>query len=197
MCFHHLFLPLKMCFPGLGPGIFSILSGLRALSRHSDYRLRVVRISDMFSHVPCMNLVHAFLSAVPLLQTLLVSFDLKTATERGRPEESWDLSPFEEEIPGNALTSSGQTFHHSLSFPAYVRSFNFSFMHCSGCLVTSNLQRFLRRLLPSQRAAKHFIFVLSAQSMQCMQTAPDCFGTTAEIEHLGLLEEVSDVSDAA
>ncbi|CAI5777249.1 Leucine-rich repeat-containing protein 41 [Podarcis lilfordi] len=102
---------LVLSLNGLGPGIFSILSGLRVLSRHSDYRLRVVRISDMFSHVPCMNLVHAFLSAVPLLQTLLVSFDLKTATERGRPEESWDSSPFEEEIPESHLE------HLEIRFP--------------------------------------------------------------------------------
>ncbi|XP_061488848.1 leucine-rich repeat-containing protein 41 isoform X2 [Rhineura floridana] len=102
---------LVLSLNGLGPGIFSILSGLRALSHHNDYRLRVVRISDMFSHVPCMNLVHSFLSAVPLLQTLLVSFDLKTSTERGRPEKSLDSSSLEEEIPESHLE------HLEIRFP--------------------------------------------------------------------------------
>ncbi|XP_062995499.1 leucine-rich repeat-containing protein 41 [Elgaria multicarinata webbii] len=102
---------LVLTLNGLGPGIFSILSGLRALSRHSNYCLRVVRISDMFSHIPCMNLVHSFLSAVPLLQTLLVSFDLKSATEWNRPGESLDSSSLQEEIPESHLE------HLEIRFP--------------------------------------------------------------------------------
>ncbi|XP_020639026.3 leucine-rich repeat-containing protein 41 isoform X1 [Pogona vitticeps] len=94
---------LVLTLNGLGLGIFNILAGLRALSRHSDYSLRVVRISDMFSHVPCMNLVHSFLRAVPLLQTLLVSFDLKTAPEWNRSEDSWDMLFLQEEIPEGNL----------------------------------------------------------------------------------------------
>ncbi|KAJ7332777.1 hypothetical protein JRQ81_014957 [Phrynocephalus forsythii] len=94
---------LVLTLNGLGLGIFNILAGLRALSRHSDYSLRVVRISDMFSHVPCMNLVHSFLRAVPLLQILLVSFDLKTAPEWNKSEESWDMLFLQEEIPEGHL----------------------------------------------------------------------------------------------
>ncbi|KAL8178749.1 UNVERIFIED_CONTAM: hypothetical protein K2H54_056078 [Gekko kuhli] len=94
---------LVLSLNGLGPNIFSILSGLRALSRHSDYHLHVVHISDTLSHVPCMNLVHSILSAVPLLRVLMVSFDLKTLMEWSRPEESLGSSSLEEEIPGEVL----------------------------------------------------------------------------------------------
>uniref|UniRef100_A0A8C5RCD6 Leucine-rich repeat-containing protein 41 n=1 Tax=Laticauda laticaudata TaxID=8630 RepID=A0A8C5RCD6_LATLA len=90
---------LILTLNGLGSGIFSILSGLRILSQHNDYCLRVVRISDMFAHIPCMNLVHSLLSAVPLLQMLLVSFDLKTAAEWNRLEEDMGSSSLVEEIP--------------------------------------------------------------------------------------------------
>uniref|UniRef100_A0A8D0DXY6 Leucine-rich repeat-containing protein 41 n=1 Tax=Salvator merianae TaxID=96440 RepID=A0A8D0DXY6_SALMN len=94
---------LVLSLNGLGPGIFSILSGLRSLSHHDNYCLRVVRISDMFSHVPCMNLVQSILSAVPLLQTLLVSFDLKASADCNRPDESLGSLPLEEEIPESHL----------------------------------------------------------------------------------------------
>uniref|UniRef100_A0A8D2KS72 Leucine-rich repeat-containing protein 41 n=3 Tax=Varanus komodoensis TaxID=61221 RepID=A0A8D2KS72_VARKO len=102
---------LVLTLNGLGPGILNILSGLRALSRHSNYCLRVVHISDMFSHVPCMNLVHSFLSAVPLLQTLLVSFDLRSTTESSKPEESSGLPSLQEEIPESHLE------HLDIRFP--------------------------------------------------------------------------------
>ncbi|XP_048352148.1 leucine-rich repeat-containing protein 41 isoform X1 [Sphaerodactylus townsendi] len=95
----------------LGPNIFSILSGLRALSRQSDYHLRVVHISDMLSHVPCMNLVCSILSAVPLLQVLLVSFDLKTLVDCSRPEENPGSSSLEDEIPESHLE------HLEIRFP--------------------------------------------------------------------------------
>ncbi|XP_054837767.1 leucine-rich repeat-containing protein 41 isoform X1 [Eublepharis macularius] len=94
---------LVLSLNGLGPNIFSILSGLRALSRHNDYHLRVVHISDMLSHVPCMNLVHSVLSAVPLLQVLTVSFDLKTLMEWSRTEESSGSSSLDEDIPESHL----------------------------------------------------------------------------------------------
>ncbi|XP_015277445.1 PREDICTED: leucine-rich repeat-containing protein 41 isoform X1 [Gekko japonicus] len=94
---------LVLSLNGLGPNIFSILSGLRALSRHSDYHLHVVHISDTLSHVPCMNLVHSILSAIPLLRVLMVSFDLKTLMEWSRPEESLGSSTLEEEIPESHL----------------------------------------------------------------------------------------------
>ncbi|KAH0618653.1 hypothetical protein JD844_018050 [Phrynosoma platyrhinos] len=102
---------LVLTLNGLGPGISSILSGLRTLSQHSNYCLRVVCISDMFSHVPCMNLVHSFLSAVPLLQTLLISFDLKTATEWDRPEENLSSLSLQEAIPESHLE------HLEIRFP--------------------------------------------------------------------------------
>ncbi|XP_042319336.1 leucine-rich repeat-containing protein 41 [Sceloporus undulatus] len=102
---------LVLTLNGLGPGISSILSGLRTLSQHSSYCLRVVCISDMFSHVPCMNLVHSFLSAVPLLQTLLISFDLKTATEWDRPEENLSSLSLQEAIPESHLE------HLEIRFP--------------------------------------------------------------------------------
>lgn len=84
--------------PGLGANIFCILSGLRALSRHSDCHLRVVRVSDVFSHMPCMELVRCILSAFPQLHTLSVSFDLKNQLEGNRPEGNPSCS--EVEIPG-------------------------------------------------------------------------------------------------
>ncbi|KAL7985118.1 hypothetical protein Chor_003688 [Crotalus horridus] len=94
---------LILTLNGLGLGIFSILSGLRILSQCNDYCLRVVRISDMFAHVPCMNLVHSLLSAVPLLRMLLVSFDLKTAAEWNRVEEDMGSSSLVEKIPETYL----------------------------------------------------------------------------------------------
>ncbi|KAK9404298.1 leucine-rich repeat-containing protein 41 [Crotalus adamanteus] len=94
---------LILTLNGLGLGIFSILSGLRILSQCNDYCLRVVRISDMFAHVPCMNLVHSLLSAVPLLRMLLVSFDLKTAAEWNRLEEDMGSSSSVEKIPETYL----------------------------------------------------------------------------------------------
>lgn len=91
--------------PGLGPNIVSILNGLRALSQHSNYSLRVLCISDMFTYVPCMNLVHSLLSAVPLLQMLLVNFDLRNPMEGNSPEEMLGFSSLENEIPGKTLPS--------------------------------------------------------------------------------------------
>uniref|UniRef100_A0A7M4FIU6 Leucine-rich repeat-containing protein 41 n=1 Tax=Crocodylus porosus TaxID=8502 RepID=A0A7M4FIU6_CROPO len=91
---------LVLSYNGLGANIFCILSGLRALSHHNDRRLRVVRVSDVFSHVPSVELVHCILSAFPWLRTLSVSFDLKHHLEGSRPEGS--LSSLEE-IPESCL----------------------------------------------------------------------------------------------
>ncbi|KYO35851.1 leucine-rich repeat-containing protein 41 [Alligator mississippiensis] len=91
---------LVLSYNGLGANIFCILSGLRALSRHNDRRLHVVRVSDVFSHVPSVELVHCILSAFPWLRTLSVSFDLKHHLEGSRPEGS--LSSLEE-IPESCL----------------------------------------------------------------------------------------------
>ncbi|XP_003220322.1 leucine-rich repeat-containing protein 41 [Anolis carolinensis] len=102
---------LVLTLNGLGPGILSILSGLRTLSQHSGYSLRVVCISDMFSYVPCMNLVHSFLSAVPLLQTLLVGFDLKTTAEWSKLEENLGSLSLQEAIPESQLE------HLEIRFP--------------------------------------------------------------------------------
>ncbi|NXV49182.1 LRC41 protein, partial [Uria aalge] len=92
---------LVLSYNGLGANIFCILSGLRALSRHSDCHLRVVRVSDVFSHMPCMELVHCILSAFPRLHTLSVSFDLKNQLEGNRPEGNPSCS--EAEIPESCL----------------------------------------------------------------------------------------------
>ncbi|KAJ6659529.1 hypothetical protein lerEdw1_018764 [Lerista edwardsae] len=102
---------LVLSLNGLGSNIISILSGLRALSRHSDYCLRVVCISDMFTYIPCMNLVHSLLSAVPLLQKLLVSFDLRNPMEGNRPEETLDTACLEDKIPESHLE------HLEIRFP--------------------------------------------------------------------------------
>uniref|UniRef100_A0A8B9CGI5 Leucine-rich repeat-containing protein 41 n=1 Tax=Anser brachyrhynchus TaxID=132585 RepID=A0A8B9CGI5_9AVES len=88
---------LVLSYNGLGANIFCILSGLRALSRHPDCHLRVVRVSDVFSHMPCMELVHCILSAFPQLHTLSVSFDLKNQLEGNRPEGNPSCS--DAEIP--------------------------------------------------------------------------------------------------
>uniref|UniRef100_A0A8D0EH67 Leucine-rich repeat-containing protein 41 n=1 Tax=Strix occidentalis caurina TaxID=311401 RepID=A0A8D0EH67_STROC len=92
---------LVLSYNGLGANIFCILSGLRALSRHSDCHLRVVRVSDVFSHMPCMELVRCILSAFPQLHTLSVSFDLKNQLEGNRPEGNPSCS--EVEIPESCL----------------------------------------------------------------------------------------------
>ncbi|NXI39813.1 LRC41 protein, partial [Galbula dea] len=86
---------LVLSYNGLGANILCILSGLRALSRHSDCHLRVVRVSDVFSHMPCTELVHCILNAFPQLHTLSVSFDLKKLLEGNRPEGNPSCSEIE------------------------------------------------------------------------------------------------------
>ncbi|XP_071606338.1 leucine-rich repeat-containing protein 41 isoform X4 [Heliangelus exortis] len=92
---------LVLSYNGLGANIFCILSGLRALSRRSDCQLRVVRLSDVFSHMPCMDLVRCVLSAFPQLHTLSVSFDLKNQLEGNSPKGIPSCS--EAEIPESCL----------------------------------------------------------------------------------------------
>ncbi|XP_035393554.1 leucine-rich repeat-containing protein 41 isoform X1 [Cygnus atratus] len=92
---------LVLSYNGLGANIFCILSGLRALSRHPDCHLHVVRVSDVFSHMPCMELVRCILSAFPQLHTLSVSFDLKNQLEGNRPEGNPSCS--DAEIPESCL----------------------------------------------------------------------------------------------
>lgn len=88
---------LVLSYNGLGANIFCILSGLQALSQHSDCCLRVLRVSDVFSHMPCMELVRCILSVFPQLRTLSVSFDLKNQLEGNRPEGNSSCS--DSEIP--------------------------------------------------------------------------------------------------
>ncbi|NXU85053.1 LRC41 protein, partial [Xiphorhynchus elegans] len=92
---------LVLSYNGLDANICCILSGLRALSRHPDCHLRVLRVSDVFSHMPCLELVRCILSAIPQLHTLSVSFDLKNQLERNRPEGNPTCS--EVEIPESCL----------------------------------------------------------------------------------------------
>ncbi|XP_062478994.1 leucine-rich repeat-containing protein 41 isoform X1 [Pezoporus occidentalis] len=92
---------LILSYNGLGANISCILSALRALSRHSDCHLHVLRVSDIFSHMPCMELVCCILSASPQLRTLSVSFDLKNQLEGNRPEGNPTCS--EVEIPESCL----------------------------------------------------------------------------------------------
>ncbi|NWH70917.1 LRC41 protein, partial [Piaya cayana] len=92
---------LVLSYNGLGVNIFYILSGLRTLACHPDCKLRVMRVSDVYSHVPCMELVHCILSALPQLQTLSLSFDLKKQLEGNGPEENPSCS--EAEIPETCL----------------------------------------------------------------------------------------------
>ncbi|XP_065513224.1 leucine-rich repeat-containing protein 41 isoform X1 [Caloenas nicobarica] len=92
---------LVLCYNGLDANISCILSGLRALSRHSDCQLRVLRLSDVSSHLPCVELVCCILSAFPRLHTLSVSFDLKIQLEGKRPEGNPSCS--EAEIPESCL----------------------------------------------------------------------------------------------
>ncbi|XP_068546113.1 leucine-rich repeat-containing protein 41 isoform X1 [Anas acuta] len=92
---------LVLSYNGLGANIFCILSGLRALSRHPDCRLHVVRVSDVFSHMPCMELVRCILSTLPQLHTLSVSFDLKNQLEGNGPEGNPSCS--DAEIPESCL----------------------------------------------------------------------------------------------
>ncbi|XP_021260270.1 leucine-rich repeat-containing protein 41 isoform X2 [Numida meleagris] len=88
---------LVLSYNGLDANIFCILSGLRALSQHSDCCLRVLRVSDVFSHMPCVELVRYILSVFPRLQMLSVSFDLKNQLEGSRPEGNPSCS--DAEIP--------------------------------------------------------------------------------------------------
>ncbi|XP_066480979.1 leucine-rich repeat-containing protein 41 isoform X2 [Tiliqua scincoides] len=118
---------LVLTLNGLGPNIVSILSGLQALSRHRNYSLRVVCISDTFAYVPCMNLVHFLLSTVPLLQMLLVNFDLSNPMEGNRPEEILGSAFLEEEIPESHLEHLEMRFpreplHTSLLLPVLKAS---------------------------------------------------------------------------
>ncbi|NWW82713.1 LRC41 protein, partial [Climacteris rufus] len=92
---------LVLSYNGLDANIFCILSGLRALSRRPECRLRVLRVSDVFSHMSCMELVRCVLSTLPQLHTLSVSFDLKNQLEGSRPEGSSSCS--EAEIPESCL----------------------------------------------------------------------------------------------
>ncbi|NXC27163.1 LRC41 protein, partial [Campylorhamphus procurvoides] len=92
---------LVLSYNGLDANICCILSGLRALSHHPDCHLRVLRVSDVFSHMPCLELVRCILSAIPQLHTLSVSFDLKNQLEGNRPEGNPTCS--EVEIPESCL----------------------------------------------------------------------------------------------
>ncbi|NXL94249.1 LRC41 protein, partial [Alectura lathami] len=92
---------LVLSYNGLGANVFCILAGLRALSRHSDCCLRVLRVSDVFSHMPCMELVRCILSAAPRLHTLSVSFDLKNQLEGNGPVGNPSCS--DAEIPESCL----------------------------------------------------------------------------------------------
>ncbi|NWQ80287.1 LRC41 protein, partial [Columbina picui] len=92
---------LVLYYNGLDANISCILSGLRALSRHSDCQLRVLRLSDVSSHLPCVELVRCILSAFPRLHRLSVSFDLKIELEGRRPEGNPSCS--EAEIPESCL----------------------------------------------------------------------------------------------
>ncbi|XP_037762171.1 leucine-rich repeat-containing protein 41 isoform X4 [Chelonia mydas] len=87
---------LVLSYNGLGANIFCILSGLRALSHRRDCSLHVVRVSDVFSYIPSVELVRSILTAFPRLHTLSVSFDLKNQLEGNRPEGH---SSSEAEIP--------------------------------------------------------------------------------------------------
>ncbi|XP_032660940.1 leucine-rich repeat-containing protein 41 isoform X2 [Chelonoidis abingdonii] len=87
---------LVLSYNGLGANIFCILSGLRALSHRRDCSLHVVRVSDVFSHIPSVELVWSILTAFPRLHTLSVSFDLKNQLEGNRREGHWSS---EAEIP--------------------------------------------------------------------------------------------------
>ncbi|KAH1166391.1 leucine-rich repeat-containing protein 41 isoform X1 [Mauremys mutica] len=91
---------LVLSYNGLGANIFCILSGLRALSHRRDCSLHVVRVSDVFSHIPSVELVRSILTAFPRLHTLSVSFDLKNQLEGNRPEGH---SSLEAEIPESCL----------------------------------------------------------------------------------------------
>ncbi|NXM72208.1 LRC41 protein, partial [Serilophus lunatus] len=92
---------LVLSYNGLDANISCILSGLRALSCRPDCRLRVLRVSDVFSHMPCLELVRCIVSAFPQLHTLSVSFDLKNQLEGNRPEGNPRCS--EAEIPESCL----------------------------------------------------------------------------------------------
>ncbi|EMP25473.1 Leucine-rich repeat-containing protein 41 [Chelonia mydas] len=91
---------LVLSYNGLGANIFCILSGLRALSHRRDCSLHVVRVSDVFSYIPSVELVRSILTAFPRLHTLSVSFDLKNQLEGNRPEGH---SSSEAEIPESCL----------------------------------------------------------------------------------------------
>ncbi|XP_053892374.1 leucine-rich repeat-containing protein 41 [Malaclemys terrapin pileata] len=91
---------LVLSYNGLGANIFRILSGLRALSHRRDCSLHVVRVSDVFAHIPSVELVRSILTAFPRLHTLSVSFDLKNQLEGNRPERH---SSSEAEIPESCL----------------------------------------------------------------------------------------------
>ncbi|NXY89343.1 LRC41 protein, partial [Alcedo cyanopectus] len=75
---------LVLSYNGVGSNISCILSGLRALSRRPACQLRTLRLSDVSSAVPCLELVGCLLSAHPQLRLLSLSFDLRNQLE-GQP----------------------------------------------------------------------------------------------------------------
>ncbi|XP_061859183.1 leucine-rich repeat-containing protein 41 isoform X2 [Colius striatus] len=77
---------LVLSYNGLGANISCLLCGLRALSRQPGCRLHLLRLSDVFSPMPCLELVCRLLSSLPQLRTLSISIDLRYQLEGSGPE---------------------------------------------------------------------------------------------------------------
>ncbi|NWX81675.1 LRC41 protein, partial [Nothoprocta pentlandii] len=142
---------LVLSYNGLGENVLCVVSGLRALCRRPRCRLRLLRLSDVFSHMPCMELVRCILSALPRLQTLSVSFDLKNHTEGNRPGGNPSCS--ETEIPESSLEQLEIRFpreplHTALLLPV---------LRASRCLQQLSLDS---AALPSPRELEHLLQAL-------------------------------------
>uniref|UniRef100_A0A8C6ZU39 Leucine-rich repeat-containing protein 41 n=1 Tax=Nothoprocta perdicaria TaxID=30464 RepID=A0A8C6ZU39_NOTPE len=109
-------LSVKMLVPGLGENILCVVSGLRALCRRPRCRLRLLRLSDVFSHMPCMELVRCILSALPRLQTLSVTFPSYTAPVSAGPSGT-ALLPSESSLEQLEIRFPREPLHTALLLP--------------------------------------------------------------------------------
>uniref|UniRef100_A0A8D0GUW7 Leucine-rich repeat-containing protein 41 n=1 Tax=Sphenodon punctatus TaxID=8508 RepID=A0A8D0GUW7_SPHPU len=82
---------LTLHFNDLGPCLSHLLSGLQSLSRCRDYRLRSLDMNDVFSTVPCAEVIRLFLSAVPQLSALSVGFELEEIRSEGNASSFEDI----------------------------------------------------------------------------------------------------------
>ncbi|NXX77027.1 LRC41 protein, partial [Urocolius indicus] len=86
LCFWVSLENLVLSYNGLGANISCLLNGLQTLSRQPGCRLHLLRLSDVFSPMSCLELMRQLLSSLPQLRTLSISIDLRYQVEGNGPE---------------------------------------------------------------------------------------------------------------